>query len=72
MDSVSRLQLVSRVTYYVGGLSALFGALVHFGLGTRMFIAVGLPQRNLLEASVLLFLISTASAVRALASSKAN
>jgi hypothetical protein len=72
MDSVSRLQLVSRVTYYVGWLFALFGALAHFGLGTRMFMAVGLPQRNLFEASVMLFLICMASALRALTSSKAN
>jgi hypothetical protein len=72
MDSVSRLKLVSRITYYAGWAFALFGALVHFGLGAAMFGAVHLLRRNLLEASVLLFLISMASAVRALESSKAN
>jgi hypothetical protein len=72
MDSVSRLQIVSRITYYAGLLLALFGAVVHFGLARAMFSAVSLPQRNLFEASLLLFLISIASAVRVLASSKAN
>lgn len=72
MDSVNRLQLVARVTYYFGWLSALFGALVHFHLGTAMFLAVRLAKRNLFEASVLLFLISAVSALRVLASSKVN
>lgn len=69
-DSATRLQLVSSLTYYLGWLSALCGAAVHFGLGAGMFRSMDLPQRNLFEGSVLLFLISTASVVRAGAASK--
>jgi hypothetical protein len=72
MDSVSRLQLVAKVSYYVGWLLALLGALVHFGLGVAMFRAVDLTKRNLFEASVMLFVISVASASRALAASRSN
>ena len=72
MDSVNRLQLTSRFTYYAGWLLALLGALVHFGLGANTFRAIGLPQRNLFEGSVMLFLISAVSALRALTSTKAN
>jgi len=72
MDSVNRLQLTSRITYYAGWLIALLGAFVHFGLGAAMFHNIGLPQRNLFEGSVMLFLISAVAALRALTSMKAN
>ena len=64
MESVTRLQLVSRITYYLGWLATALGALSHFGLGLRLD-AINLPQRNLLEASVLLFVICMASELRA-------
>ena len=67
MDHVTRLQMLARVTYYLGWLAAICGALVHFNIGMKVFTAIGLPQRNLLEAALLLFLISMASALRALA-----
>lgn len=67
MDHVTRLQLVARVTYYLGWLAAICGALVHFNIAVRFFTSIGLPQRNLLEAALMLFLISMASALRALA-----
>lgn len=66
MDRVTRLQLIGRITYYLGWISAICGALVHFNIATRMFVSLGLPQRNLFEASVMLFLICMASEVRAL------
>jgi hypothetical protein len=72
MKSVSRLQMIARVTYYLGWFSAVLAALAHFGLGGEMFLAARLPQRNLFEATVLFFLISAASAVRALVSSKSD
>ena len=72
MDSVSRLQLTSKITYYTGWAFAVFAVLVHSGFGTAVFNAVHLVRRNLLEGSVWLFLISIASAMRALALSKAN
>jgi hypothetical protein len=72
MDSVNRLQLTSRVTYYAGWLLALLGAFVHFGIGAAMLRGIGLPQRNLFEGSVMLFLISAVSALRVLTSTKVN
>jgi len=65
MDHVTRLRLVARVTYYLGWIAAICGVLAHFNVGMRMFAAINLPQRNLLEASVLLFLICVSSELRA-------
>jgi len=65
MDHSARLQLVGRVTYYLGWIAALCGALVHFSFATKMFVAINLNQRNLFEGSVLFFLICTASELRA-------
>ena len=70
MDSSSRLCLISKITYYAGWLFALCGAFAHFGLGAALFGNVNLPKRNLFEASVMLFLISAVSALRALAAAK--
>ena len=73
MDSATRLQLIARVTYYVGWVFALlFGLVVHFGVGVAAFRSIDLSQRNLFEASVMLFLISAVSVLRAGASPKPN
>jgi hypothetical protein len=72
MDSATRLLLVSRVSYYIGWVFALLGAVVHFGLGVAMFRAINLSQRNLFGGSLLFFLISAVSVLRAGASSKPN
>jgi len=40
---------------------------VHFGVGKSMFLAMDLTKRNLFEISVTLFVISIASAARAVA-----
>jgi hypothetical protein len=66
MDHLVRLQLAGRVTYYLGWISALCGALAHFSLVTRVFVMAHITKRNLFEASVLFFLICTASELRAL------
>jgi hypothetical protein len=66
MDNLARLQLAGRVTYWLGWVSALCGALAHFTLATRVFMLTNLTKRNLFEASVLFFLICTASELRAL------
>ena len=63
MESVTRLQLVSRITYYLGWLAAAVGALSHFGLGSRLD-AINLSQRYLFEAGVLFFIICMASELR--------
>jgi hypothetical protein len=65
-QSRSHLQLVGRVTYYLGWVGALCGAVVHFSFATRMFAEVNLSQRNLFEGSILFFLICWASELRAL------
>jgi hypothetical protein len=65
MDHVTRLQLVGKVTYYLGWITAICGALVHFNIGIRMFVAINLPQRNLLEASLFFLLMCIASELRA-------
>ncbi len=70
MDSPTRLKLASRISYYTGGVLALLGATVHFGLGSGFFHSVDLTSRNLLEGSLMFFLISAVSVLRAGAASK--
>jgi hypothetical protein len=67
MGHFDRLQLVGRVTYYVGWISLLCGGLVHFNVAKPLFMNLGLSQRNLFELSVVCFLICVASELRALA-----
>jgi hypothetical protein len=72
MDSGTRMQLMARITYYLGWVAALCGGLVHFGLAAAMFRSVDLVKRNLFEASIMFFVISIASAARGLVSEKAK
>jgi hypothetical protein len=72
MDSATRLQLMARITYYLGWVAALCGALVQFGVGAAMFRSMDLAKRNLFEASVMLFIISIASAARGMTGEKAK
>lgn len=67
MGHIARLQLVGRVTYYVGWLALVCGGLVHANIARNLFLNVGLSQRNLFEASVICFLICAASELRAVA-----
>jgi hypothetical protein len=64
MDHVARLQLIGRVTYYVGWITLLCGGLVHVNIATSLFLAMRMTQRNLLEISVISFLICVASELR--------
>ena len=66
MDHVARLQLVGRLTYYLGWIALLCGAVVHINIARSLFLAIDLTQRNLFEVSVISFVICVASAVRAL------
>jgi hypothetical protein len=66
MDSLSRLQLVGRVTYYLGWVAAVCGGLVHLTIGTALFRAITLSKRNLLEISIFFFIVAAASELRAL------
>ena len=72
MDHVARLELTGRITYYLGWVSALCGALAHFTPLTRVFIFANLTKRNLFEASVLFFLICMASELRAFVLTRAQ
>jgi len=65
MSHVIRLQLIGRVTYYVGWIALVCGGLVHLNIAAKLFWAMHLPQRNLFEASVMCFLICIASELRA-------
>jgi hypothetical protein len=67
MDHFARLQLVGRVTYYLGWVSLLLGGLAQVNVGRNIFLAMNLTKRNLFEVSVMLFLICMASQLRALA-----
>ena len=65
MSHIARLQLVGRVTYYLGWIALLCGGLAHLNIATRLFDAMSLSQRNLFEVSVVCFLICMASELRA-------
>ena len=65
MSHVTRLQLIGRVTYYVGWIALVCGGLVHLNIAATLFWAMRLSQRNLLEVSVTCFLICIASELRA-------
>ena len=66
MDRTDRLHLVGKITYYVGWITLLCGVLMHVNIGRGMFMALNLTQRNLLEISVVSFIVCMASEVRAL------
>jgi len=66
MGHFARLQLVGRVTYYVGWISLVCGGLVHINGARGLFVGIGISQRNLFELGVVCFLISAASELRAL------
>lgn len=65
MDHAGRMQLVGRITYYVGWVALVCGGLFHINVARGVFSAVGLPQRNLFELSIACFVICMASELRA-------
>jgi hypothetical protein len=65
MGHFARLQLVGRVTYYIGWLSLVCGALMHLGIGRGAFLAMSLTKRNLFEVSIVCFVVCIASELRA-------
>jgi hypothetical protein len=67
MGHFARLQLVGRISYYLGWIALVCGGIVHFNIARAMFLKIDLSQRNLFEVSVVCFLICVASELRALA-----
>ena len=65
MGHFVRLQLIGRVTYYVGWIALLCGGLAHLDVADSLFLAMRLSQRNLFELSVICFVICIASELRA-------
>jgi hypothetical protein len=67
MGHFDRLQLVGRITYYLGWIMLLCGGLVQLNIGKTLFMAMSLTKRNLFEVSLTLFVICVATQLRALA-----
>jgi hypothetical protein len=65
MDHTARLQLIGKVTYYVGWITLVCAGLVHLNIARTLFASMQLSQRNLFEVGVACFLISIASELRA-------
>jgi hypothetical protein len=65
MSDVIRLQLIGKVTYYVGWIALVCGGLLHLRIAAMLFLAASLTKRNLFEVSVVCFLIRIASELRA-------
>jgi hypothetical protein len=65
MSHVIRLQWIGKVTYYVGWIALVCGGLFHLNIASKLFSAMTLMPRNLLEVSVMCFLICIASELRA-------
>jgi hypothetical protein len=66
MGHFARLQLVGRITYYLGWITLLCGGVVHMNIARPLFMSLSLTKRNLFEISVMLFVICMASQLRAL------
>lgn len=65
MDHYARLQLVGKLTYYLGWIALFCGGLAHLNIAVRLFDAMSLSQRNLFEVSAICFLSCIASELRA-------
>jgi hypothetical protein len=68
MSHVVRLQWIGKITYYLGWITLVSGALVHLNIAKALFLTVNLSKRNLFEVSVVCFLVCIASELRAHAS----
>jgi hypothetical protein len=72
VNHVTRLQLVGKVSYYVGWIALVCGGLVHLNIAKTLFLAVSLSKRNLFEVGAVCFLICIASELRAHDSSESE
>jgi len=65
ISHIIRLELMGRVTHYIGWIALLCGGLVHLNIARTLFLTANLTKRNLFEVSVVFFLICIASELRA-------
>ena len=65
MGHFARLQLIGRITYYIGWIALLGGGLLQFNVARSLFLAINLSKRNLFEVSMACFVICIASELRA-------
>jgi hypothetical protein len=65
MGHTERLQLIGRVTYYLGWISLICGTLVHFNIARSLFLTINVSKRNLFELGMACFLVCIASQIRA-------
>jgi hypothetical protein len=65
MDHTGRLQLIGKLTYYLGWIALVCGGAMHLNIASGLFRAVQVSQRNLFELGVVSFLIAIASELRA-------
>jgi hypothetical protein len=70
MDRSARLHLIGRITYYVGWIALFCGGLLQLNIAKAFFLSISLTKRNMLETSIVCFVICMASEVRALASTE--
>ena len=69
MRRIVRLEVVARVAYYLALLGTFLGALSHFSARINLALdSLQLTQRNLIEATLVLFIISVASELRVISS----
>ena len=66
MGHSARLQLVGKVSYYLGFVTLFCGGLLQLNIGRALFTSLSVNKRNLFEISVILFVICMASQLRAL------
>lgn len=61
MGPCNCLQWVGKIAYCAGWIALLCGGLAHYTAANKWFLAMNLSQRNLLEASLMGFVICIAS-----------
>ncbi|MGI9104234.1 MAG: hypothetical protein ACR2IF_17475 [Terriglobales bacterium] len=67
MERAERLRLISRVCYYLGWIAGVVAIIVRVAQFSKVLErATSITARNLLEATLLLFLVCVASEIRAL------
>jgi len=65
MGHFERLNLIGRVTYYLGWISLFAGALKHFNIASNLFLSMQVSKRNLFELGMVCFMVCIASQIRA-------